>query len=45
MILIKDSIDKLSNYGVSEQVTTKNICKINVEAIFTMVPEVLEGEE
>ena len=39
-----DFIVKLSDYGISKQVTTTNICKTFKGTYATMAPEILEGE-
>ena len=39
-----DYIVKLSDYGVSKQVTTTKICKTYAGTAITMAPEILEGE-
>ena len=41
----KDFIVKLTDYGVSKQITTTQICQSNVGTDLTMAPEVLEGKE
>ena len=41
----KDFIVKLTDYGVSKQITKTKICKSHVGTGFTMAPEVLEGKE
>ena len=39
-----DFIVKLTDYGVSKQVTTTKVCKTHAGTSFTMAPEVLEGD-
>ena len=41
----KDFIVKLTDYGVSKQITKTKICKSHVGTGLTMAPEVLEGRE
>ena len=41
----KNFIVKLTDYGVSKQVTTTKLCKTHAGTSLTMAPEVLEGEE
>ena len=41
----KDYIVKLTDYGVSKQITKSKICKSHVGTGMTMAPEVLEGKE
>ena len=41
----KDFIVKLTDYGVSKQITKTKLCKSHVGTGLTMAPEVLEGKE
>ena len=41
----KNFIVKLTDYGVSKQVTTTKLCKTHAGTCLTMAPEILEGEE
>ena len=41
----KDFIVKLTDYGVSKQITTTNLCKTHAGTSLTMAPEILEGVE
>ena len=36
---------KLTDYGISKQITNSTICKTNTGTYFTMAPEVMEGKE
>jgi serine/threonine protein kinase len=38
-------IVKLTDYGISKQITNSTICKSHVGTGFTMAPEILEGKE
>ena len=41
----KDFIVKLTDYGISKQITNSTICKSHVGTGFTMAPEILEGKK